>query len=93
MDQYAPPSGVVFIAEEPALPWCLRQRKQVPKELRRGFDSLVFLIGWMLWKERNARTFNNVAATAAQLAAIIKVEAESWCQAGFKQLGRLMAML
>jgi hypothetical protein len=33
---------------EPALNWWLRVRKLVPKPFRRGFDSLVFLIGWML---------------------------------------------
>jgi len=31
-------------------------RKQLPKVDRRGFDSLVILISWLLWKERNNRT-------------------------------------
>ena len=33
-------------------------RKQLPKVDRRGFDSLVILISWLLWKERNDRTFD-----------------------------------
>ena len=52
---------------EPALHWWLRARKLVTKPFRRGFDSLVFLIGWMLWKERNARTFRSVATPAPLL--------------------------
>ena len=39
----------------------LSARKSVQKEVRKGFDSLVLLIGWILWKERNDRTFNNRA--------------------------------
>ena len=33
----------------------------------RCFDSLFFLIGWMIWKERNAKTFNEAATSAVQL--------------------------
>lgn len=32
--------------------WC-RARKSVPKDLRKGFDSVVTLICWSLWKQRN----------------------------------------
>jgi hypothetical protein len=84
---------VVVVADEPALLWWLRCRKRVPKPVRRGFDSLFFLIGWMLWKERNARTFNGIATSAAQLAHRIQDEIQSWCLAGYKHLRSLMAML
>ena len=39
----------------------------MPKELRKGFDSMVLLIGWMLWKERNERTFSNKTRTVVWL--------------------------
>jgi hypothetical protein len=83
----------VSIAEEPALQWWLRDRKRVPKPVRRGFDSLFFLIGWTLWKERNARTFNRTATSATQLAMAIQDDIETWCQAGFKHLRSLMALM
>ena len=44
----------VVVQDEPAIPWWLRCRKALPKQFRRGFDSLFFLIGWSIWKERNA---------------------------------------
>ena len=47
--------------------WWSTSRKWLPKELRRGFDSLLLLVGWLLWKERNARTFNRVASSPVQL--------------------------
>jgi len=73
--------------------WRLQNRKMVPKPIHRGFDSLFFLIGWMLWKERNTRTFNRVATSAAQLGAVIQEEIDAWCLAGYKHLRSLVALV
>ena len=73
--------------------WRLQNRKMVPKPIHRGFDSLFFLIGWMLWKERNARTFNGVATSATQLGVLIQGEIDTWCLAGYKHMSSLMALL
>jgi hypothetical protein len=59
--------------EGPALGWWLTSRKLVPKALRRGFDSFFLLMGWMIWKERNARTFNGVALNVVQLSDEIQI--------------------
>ena len=83
----------VVVQDEPAIPWWLRCRKALPKQLRRGFDSLFFLIGWSIWKERNARTFNGVSTSAARLEVSIQEEADAWCMAGYKHLGALMASI
>lgn len=61
----------------------------LPKLYRRGFDSLVLLMGWMLWKERNARTVRGTSATAVELAAAIKMEVDSWCAAVNRHLALL----
>ncbi|WVZ88335.1 hypothetical protein U9M48_034869 [Paspalum notatum var. saurae] len=81
----------VVVREEQALGWWLLARKGLPKVFRRGFDSFFFLAGWLLWKERNARTFDGVLSTPAQLASRILEEANAWCAAGFKQLAGLLA--
>jgi hypothetical protein len=39
--------------------WWDAAREFVHKKDMRGFDSLVILTSWMLWKQRNARVFNN----------------------------------
>jgi hypothetical protein len=80
---------VVGDLDGPALPWWLKVRKLIPKLLRRGFDSF-FLVGWMLWKQRNARTFENVPSTAVQLASMISDEADDWCAAGNRHLASLL---
>jgi hypothetical protein len=41
--------------------WWLSARRGIASRDRRGFDSLVILIGWRLWKQRNARCFQNVS--------------------------------
>ena len=61
----------IIVREEVAMDWWLHNRKMTPKPIRRGFDSLFFLVGWLLWKERNARTFDGAATSVAQLGALI----------------------
>jgi len=70
--------------------WWLASRKQVPKIKRRGFDELVLLVGWMLWKERNARTFRGETRSANQLVLAIQEDAMQWIHAVFKQLTSLI---
>jgi hypothetical protein len=36
----------------------LHERTSLPEALRRSFDSLVLLVSWCTWKERNRRTFD-----------------------------------
>lgn len=53
--------------------WSWAQRR-VPRASMKGFDSLVMLTGWSLWKERNARTFRNEATQAHGLCLAILEE-------------------
>jgi hypothetical protein len=82
---------VVVVRQEQVMVCWLQCRKRIPRPVRRGFDSL-FFIGWMLWKERNARTFNRISTSAAQLGVLIQQEIDEWCLAGYKQLRSLMAL-
>ncbi|KAE8813121.1 retrotransposon protein [Hordeum vulgare] len=47
--------------------WWLRAREKVHKNARRNFDTVVILVHWKLWKERNARIFYNKISSAAQV--------------------------
>jgi len=58
--------------------------------LAAGSRSLAILVTWSIWKERNARVFNNTEKTVARLVEEIKDEARLWCQAGAKHLAALV---
>jgi hypothetical protein len=45
---------------EPWQDWWLRVRAAFRTKERRGFDALVILVSWRLWRQRNARCFQNV---------------------------------
>jgi hypothetical protein len=40
--------------------WWTEAWKRLRREDRREFDTLVLLIAWTLWKQRNARVFGNL---------------------------------
>ena len=56
-----------------------------------GLRSLAILVTcWSIWKERNARVFNNTEKTVDRLVEEIKDEVRLWCQAGAKHLAALV---
>jgi hypothetical protein len=63
----------------------------VPRALRKGFDSFVLLVGWSLWKERNARTFREESSAAPVLFFKIWDEVSLWATSGYRGLGALLA--
>lgn len=71
--------------------WWQHARTIVPESLRRGFDSLVLLVSWETWKERNRCTFDNATKSPSQVLALIRDEGESWIAAGFRSLAPLLA--
>jgi hypothetical protein len=49
--------GLVTVAPQPSVTrfsswWCLAL-KNIPKEMRKGFNSLVILVAWEIWKHWN----------------------------------------
>jgi len=79
-ERITPALGVVISA------WWMDARGQVPRELRKGFDSAVPLISWRLWKERNSRVFNNAPCMVSQAAQGVIEEGDQWIAAGFTAL-------
>jgi len=66
--------------------WWLRQRRRLDNDARPPFDSLMLLISWAIWKERNNRTFSRTVAGTQELFRKVVQEAEDWVQTGFKTL-------
>jgi len=66
--------------------WWYGARKRISKDDRKCFDSLVVLLCWLLWKERNNRTFNCRVRTVNDFLSCVANEVVSWYQAGYKHL-------
>lgn len=60
---------------------------EVPKK---GLRSLILLIVWEIWKERNQRIFEHKETAAPNLIAKIKEEARTWIIAGARRLGEFL---
>jgi len=72
-------------------PWWARSSKQVPKELRKGLNSLVILVAWELWKEHNSCVFEGSQPNVQRLLISVKDEGLLWCMAGASNLQELLS--
>lgn len=65
--------------------WWLHMRKNHNQLKKKGLDSVVMLVMWCLWKERNGRTFGSrPASTVDHLIGIIVTEGQLWIKASAK---------
>jgi hypothetical protein len=66
------PIGLDHLVPQPGaslLDWWLSSRLQLGMARRKGFNSLIILGAWCLWKERNRRVFFSVCHLATFWAA------------------------
>ena len=68
-----------------------KARKQIPKTYRRGFDSLVVLVCWLIWKERNHRTFDHRTRMIEEVVYLVIEEITAWSRAGYRHLDLALA--
>jgi len=73
--------------------WWSWARKQVPGVDRKVFDSLVILVIWLLWKERNDCVFQRSNLPPAILVSKILDEGMAWASAGFRHLEKLFPVV
>lgn len=73
--------------------WWLNTRSRLQADLCKGFDSMVILVTWFLWKECNRQVFDAVARTPAGLLNAIVEEGNCWINAGNVDLLALLQLL
>ncbi|RCV38227.1 hypothetical protein SETIT_8G125100v2 [Setaria italica] len=72
--------------------WWIQARKRVAKTQWKGFDSLVWLVAWLLWKERNRQVHERTALQLVALVSVVLEEARTWGWAGFLGLRSLILL-
>ncbi|WVZ81062.1 hypothetical protein U9M48_028487 [Paspalum notatum var. saurae] len=70
--------------------WWSKADASLEKGLRKGFNSLVILVIWELWKHRNACVFDGVRPQAQTVLSQAVVEGHMWCLAGASSLQELL---
>ncbi|KAG2653053.1 hypothetical protein PVAP13_1NG423319 [Panicum virgatum] len=60
-----------------------------PHDQKKGLHTTIMLVSWLVWKERNARVFNNGERTPSQLLDDIFAEGGSWIRAGASKLAEI----
>ena len=69
--------------------WWLKAWRKVPKQHKKGFNSLVMLGAWILWKHRNACVFDGSAPCLQVALQAYRDEFHLWQVAGAKGLRAL----
>ena len=75
--------------EEDLGAWWLRHCCHMDSASQPLFDSLLLLITWMVWKERNCRVFGRSATSVQALVQAAVKEGENWALAVFAPMSVL----
>ncbi|WVZ70614.1 hypothetical protein U9M48_019263 [Paspalum notatum var. saurae] len=70
--------------------WWSKTSAVVPKDLRKGFNSLFILVTWEVWKHRNACTFEGAHPLTQTVLGRVAEEGYLWCSAGASKLQELL---
>jgi hypothetical protein len=66
--------------------WWRVTERLPPKQYCPGFNSLVTLVGWCLWKHCNTCVFEGSSPSAPRIIQYIKDDVRMWCMADSKVL-------
>jgi hypothetical protein len=72
--------------------WWRQGSSSVGEQLRNGYNSLVILGAWSIWKHRNRCVFNGLSPSVSAALLAAREEALSWTMAGAKGLSFLQAV-
>jgi hypothetical protein len=83
------PTDEMFKADEVFEDWWCTSSSHVQDQLRKGFNTLVMLGAWVLWKHRNSCVFNGAVPSVPAALLVAREEALLWSMAGAKGLSPL----
>jgi hypothetical protein len=70
--------------------WWSVAELRVPPHKQKGFNSIVILVAWWIWKHRKACFFNGASHNKSKILQDIKDDARLWCLAGASGLRRIL---
>jgi hypothetical protein len=67
--------------------------EKIPRDLQSGFNSLVILGAWSLWRQHNDYVFNGRSPSLASALTLAGDELRMWCRVGAKGLNLLSTLV
>jgi hypothetical protein len=90
------PLGLLHLVPQPMdfvfKDWWCTSSSHVQEQLKKGFDYVVILGVWVLWKHWNSCVFNGAASSVPAALLVAREEALMWSMAGAKGLSLLQAI-
>ncbi len=71
--------------------WWVQTVQATAKEKRKGVKSILILLSWEIWKERNSRVFGNLETPPHRIIDKVTDEIWLWCAGGAKGIQCLTA--
>lgn len=68
-------------AESSFQDWWHRSGTKIQKAQKKGFNSVVILVAWWLWKHRNSCVFDGATPDISKITQDIRDDAKMWCLA------------
>jgi hypothetical protein len=72
--------------------WWRTSSLRVQEQQRKGFNSLVVLGVWVIWKQRNMCVFDGMVPSVSAALLVAREEALLWTMAGARGLSLLQAV-
>ncbi|CAN6231704.1 unnamed protein product [Urochloa humidicola] len=86
--------GLNMLTPEPSTSrfskWWWSAITMVPKEVRKGLNSLIILVAWEVWKHRNSCVFDGARPCIQEVLRAVQAEGNLWCSAGARKLQELL---
>jgi hypothetical protein len=87
--------GLGSLAPQPSVNnfsgWWCKAIKGLPKDTKKGLNSLIILGAWEIWKHRNHRVFEGGSPCIQFVLQNVREECGLWCSAGARGLSRLLS--
>lgn len=87
--------GLAYLVPQPSddsfSDWWCKAIKGLPKDLKKGLNSLIILCAWELWKHRNFCVFEGGRPDLQLVLQSVREDCSLWCSAGARDLSFLLS--
>jgi len=72
--------------------WWMAASTRVDGLVKKGFDSILILGAWTIWKHRNRCVFDGITPDVSCVVSVIKEDLRQWSFAGARGVSHVLAL-